>query len=808
MTTRPVETRVELRLGGEWPRTLTWLTAAVVSAGLDRDPDPAHLLDLLDFVIGDDNLTALLGEEPVLLVLDDLLGALLKLTAGERRKVIVPLRRAPFELVLTAADPTTLAVSLYGVAPGSPVLAHDRPVAVAALVEAVEATARELVIGVAAQSAALAASPLLRAMAARLAALAAGPTLLRAAGGHPSAASWRTRRVRVGELTIECRLDVGAAALVGWEGEPPFDWHALLCGGALSIQVGQVAVVLAGGLPVRGLRDLLVGLRAAVAQVRGGPAPVRRRGASVWTLTGLAPDRPHGGASATPRDHRLTFAGDEGSLQAEVCLEHLVRAALRVGQAVLEDLVAANPAITRNERFCDLASHLRDLEVWHRDLVEGDLTLEDDDPRATASADVRVVACSPVPHSGPPREATFPFAMSQVRRLGLQRRWLRGEQALNFEAVSADHETAVLSARRGLFAVELADGTIRWTFEERGVEDFVELGDELLVRGPAGELHALVRLDGRRRWTAPAGTCARGVLLRALRYAAAGRDHLVVVSASGRVCALDAATGRPLGTLDVGHGELVGAIGFGELCAVVSDDGFAYGVEAATSRLRWRCRLGTGTTEHATCAAGQLVTIDVDRVADVSCLAAVDLRTGRLRWRATVPGRPLGPAHVLDGDLILAQTHADQTLIVAIDHAAGHPRWQHTVEGAGAGLLVWPDADRAAAIFARTDAHRLLALDARGQRLWLTAPLIAEGDVAVHNLPLAAAAGALVATTGEVCLVDPRTGRLLHRLAGLPAHPAFLMVTPDLRFLVGEPADDGQRELHCYGVEHFLAVVK
>ncbi|MEL6182633.1 MAG: hypothetical protein AAFS10_26990, partial [Myxococcota bacterium] len=82
-----------------------------------------------------------------------------------------------------------------------------------------------------------------------------------------------------------------------------------------------------------------------------------------------------------------------------------------------------------------------------------------------------------------------------------------------------------------------------------------------------------------------------------------------------------------------------------------------------------------------------------------------------------------------------------------------------------------------------------------------------EPDVLLSNLPLAIQSGAVVVPGSTICLLHPKTGHIIHRLSGLPHHPEFFHLTPELQFIIGE-RDDGESHLTCFGLEHFLAVVQ
>jgi outer membrane protein assembly factor BamB len=157
------------------------------------------------------------------------------------------------------------------------------------------------------------------------------------------------------------------------------------------------------------------------------------------------------------------------------------------------------------------------------------------------------------------------------------------------------------------------------------------------------------------------------------RGGAAVVDDLVYVNSSGRVRALDAATGVIIWT-----GAVAGAIESapavaGGVLYVGSADGRLFALDAATGAPRWNARVGFSAVTAPAVAGGAVYAGSAD-----GRLAAVDAASGAVRWTATIGGS-VRDAPAVAGGAVFVRTYAGNAH--AFDAASGAARWTTAVGG-------------------------------------------------------------------------------------------------------------------------------
>jgi outer membrane protein assembly factor BamB len=152
-----------------------------------------------------------------------------------------------------------------------------------------------------------------------------------------------------------------------------------------------------------------------------------------------------------------------------------------------------------------------------------------------------------------------------------------------------------------------------------------------------------------------------------------------------------------------------------ELVVVPADDGVV-AVERATGRTRWDTRLGD--TASTPVLAGRLVLTCVSGGA----LVAVDVDTGAVAWRVTLPARAEGPP-ATDGRTAVATWDPDQgehAGLTAVDVATGRERWTAQLRGGGVSGpgLVHADGSRAMVVAVDDDLAAKAFELSSGRALW------------------------------------------------------------------------------------------
>jgi outer membrane protein assembly factor BamB len=239
-----------------------------------------------------------------------------------------------------------------------------------------------------------------------------------------------------------------------------------------------------------------------------------------------------------------------------------------------------------------------------------------------------------------------------------------------------------------------------------------------------------------------------------------GRDA-VVAGGGNRVVALDTVTGRERWRADIAQSTHYEPALDGDTVLVSADDRFV-ALDRASGARRWE----TGVGKHA--GGGILTRAGADAIALVTTergvVAALDGRTGQVRWSMQVPGdiwaAPAARASEAVGAVLW---YGEESRLRVFELATGAVRWESTVEpGASApvirdGMVVLGEGNGnfSARVVARD-------LESGAERWSVTAPASFESGVTPG------AAGDDVAVCdhfGTVTLVDARRGTTRWRTA-------------------------------------------
>lgn len=295
--------------------------------------------------------------------------------------------------------------------------------------------------------------------------------------------------------------------------------------------------------------------------------------------------------------------------------------------------------------------------------------------------------------------------------------------------------TTELAAGHALHALETASGRRRWSFRPTdwwlevvavGEETaFVATADDAL--GPDGQtLYAVSLADGGRRWAAEIGDPREGTL----------GDGTVVVSAFGRLYAVDRATGEPLWDRPVNDGVFttLGAVDGTVVYAFEDPDADAFsvlvGVDAATGAERWRFDdfgvTATAVRDGTVYAGGGGVT-------------AIDPADGSTLWASDDSG------FLTDASVTADRVYAGGDALRAHARADGTVDWTWTPDPAQGGVLVAGVAGGSVFVDAYHDAeprnqYKFLVDAADGDQRWAF-----EDGTEVTDLAVSASEGVAVA---------------------------------------------------------------
>jgi outer membrane protein assembly factor BamB len=167
-----------------------------------------------------------------------------------------------------------------------------------------------------------------------------------------------------------------------------------------------------------------------------------------------------------------------------------------------------------------------------------------------------------------------------------------------------------------LYAMDAADGTLRWRFERKKAFNSIPTCDaqSVYIGNADGAFYALRAEDGVLRWSFQT---RRGIM----SSAALGPDGSVVFgSADGKVYSLDAATGRERWSHKTGDLVLASPLITGALVWVGSYDDNFYALDLASGEERYRTKLKGGVFTSAAAAGDKILVAGRD--GDLLCLQA------------------------------------------------------------------------------------------------------------------------------------------------------------------------------------------
>ncbi len=803
---------VEIRVGASWRRDLAHLSRLYEDRGGPEQLDLVCVLDVIDIVIGDDNITAPIPRDSIFPLVEDLLDALRALASGARTRAIVRFREAPWEVILKVAGPDRIDVSLLGTGLDPCVVIHNRPAPASALFAAAGGAARELVDELVALDPGFARNPLI----ARLGRLAqalngAGPLDCQHLRPHrPNRASGR---VEVGPMSLIFELDLGHPDLLACCGDEPLDLHALLCPGQILLDVEPSApLALGAGYPLLTARRLLDEAAALVRCAPGeAPRPLSMPGRAAlleprldpeapgcWLVT-WRPARPAEGL--LPSLRRRSEQPPERSLTCSMGPADLVALASGLVEAVAEFLISVNPVLEGEERLRSLRREAARLVARHREAALGELIFDGAERPESARAQVRLAP----QEQSEPVEAPPRFALGEMRRLSMRCRWSLSAASIRWDEVALLGDKAIVSTRDALLGVDLRTGEARFSVPHDGSAVTWGVGGGALLGLGRGELRQIEPEGGQQRWSAPVGS-GWGRIVGVGDYRARDRRPWSVVVARQGALAVDA-DGAIVWRAQRAAGRTTHAIFTAERVIQSTDEGGVVARDPVDGAVLWRVRLAARGARLLGLWASTLWASARDR-AGVQ-LVALDLATGRRQWSRELPGGVLG-AGVAASDAVLLSVEEDEGSRLMSLSLDGRVRWSRILPGSGLGgptaPLVW-----GARAFTQTDSGALWAVSlGSGKLLWSVE--LGESESLI-NLPPQRQGGVLVAAGAEVAIVDPGTGALRHRLDALPRHPAWLRVHGE-GLIVGDPGlasthgSQGEDVLSRFEVGHFLAVVK
>lgn len=622
--------------------------------------------------------------------LADLLGALVAMAEGTRKKTLLPLTALPAEWAMLRRGANVL-VSHYHTDSSPEVVVLDRRVPLRALLDAAasalseqleredDAWARELGARTVRRASELAIAPDAD----------TGLSATRRAGG---ALEEPGDEVPLG-FGFEAAIFPSAEAVPGAVAHA--DVHAMLFGGSLWAWVRGRRIPLCRGpilLPVQRMVSAVRALVEAAESER--PANVRLRSGAF--VIGVRRDR--GGEVA------LTLGTEDEGVVTIPALD-LASAALpilRVASDLVRALVSVDRTQARNLRITALRDDVRALRRTVRSRARTHSVVNGDPDRLRASS---------VPSE--PRAIGGAIAPSHLR---FAPRWSAAIDGLDAATTFLCGDRLIFATPRRVLALHRDDGEVLWQREGAGTLAF--LAGTALVRLAAdggvelrdvGSGEALLRTKlAPRLGGPPLGLWVGGGSVPPTAVIAEGRD---------RLAAIDLRTGELRWRFSGRGASELSVRRCGRVLLVVGGDGSVHAIDAATGELAWRhasprarfCTAPLVSGETAIAVAGELGRGEGE-------LVGLDLWSGRERFRRALGGA-LTSAPVAAGELAaVAVAGGRRGMLAAFDPDEGALRWAAPDPGLGLGGAALA-LDRALVI--NTPRGSVHALDlATGEPLW------------------------------------------------------------------------------------------
>ncbi len=372
----------------------------------------------------------------------------------------------------------------------------------------------------------------------------------------------------------------------------------------------------------------------------------------------------------------------------------LVAAVLRASLSLCEAIVSRAPRQKENCYLTDLSTEASKLLRQCVDLIEGDVTT------SPPSGDV---SASSLPL---PTVSSRPLAAFNLRRVLPRRRWTFDAGPLLPGGCGWLGRNILVAGEDGAFALDPIDGQTRWCREDAEAVWFgPRRSDPLLLSTRMGL--DLVTAGGATAWTAPSldsSPIGAGPYLR-------GGGSILFCDGRGTLLAFREADGRPAWSFSppgAGRSYLGGGHG-GALLA--GDNGFLYGIEGDTGRLRWRIRTALEPIASPLCMGDEAVVIGPGESGPA--LQRVDVATGHFDPSVDLPLDEAAPL-VRTGAYLVVPGHVSNEAAVVII-GPGRTERRVVLHGLAGVPTVMPIRNR---IYVADRFGTVAALGARGTVLW------------------------------------------------------------------------------------------
>ena len=545
------------------------------------------------------------------------------------------------------------------------------------------------------------------------------------------------------------------------------DLSALLFRGQLAVHARGRRRVLGQGYLFLQVEKLLASLRKLLsAWEEGRPVSVR------LISEGLA-----AGVRLGADDSLVINLADQGDDDSIIVMNDLTPweyadAVLGVARELRRLIVDISPGQRRNLRLESFAREVRALSAWSKEQRKGAVINPDVEPYRDQV------------HRR--RREDDGSTLGEASRLTFNERWRIEAEGLDLMGTMLCEGMCLISARGFILGVETESGAVVWRRETDRSESRLALaGRDGVVRvSPSGLVEMIDIATGVQRWSANLAARSGGspVVLCV--------DHgpvpgvVIVAEEERKLVALDLRTGEPRWRFTVPRGGRFALRRHGKLLYVSSNDAVLVAVDIEDGSLVWRFPERTRFSLPPA-VEGELLVVPGGRYGK---------QEGKLFGLNALSGEPLWEHH-LNGSALTSPISSGKTCLVpvrlgrrsdlvAIDMETGRERWRVPCDGWAESCALMALDDTFIVNAAGGTMRCFNAKD--GAELWNTVLGPACSDDVPLSLRVTLRGGVLFVPADTIYVVRPENGEVVHSLGGDPPVPDIMQVDSSCAVFMAE----------------------
>ncbi len=599
-----------------------------------------------------------------------------------------------------------------------------------------------------------------------------------------------TLNAEAGDCTLTCNINLRHQALYDYDRAHNFDLHALLCQRQLTLQTPDTTLTIGHQHPIQTLRHLARDLHILLGG-RPWPSaqakPLLRLQDDALTLT--LPEE-----SAWGRRHRTPSQAHPGPITLPLNLHDLTTATVHLIEHLTARLLCANNTLQHEARLQSLGEQAQSLRALLRETRDLPTPTEEHSTQTTVLTQESIHEVTP----------TWPPPLHRMRRLVYGDPWRHMFSGPADIIPTQSH--IVLSDESSLRSLSWETGQPRWTAQ--GLHLLGTWPNTVLATDGLGGITALSARQGQPDWRASLRHGHR--LMGVFHLDTDTHTQWAMVTDQGAE-AFDL-QGQHLWSWSRGHGAVVDALATPQGLIIAFEDSTLINLDPRNGQPRWRTRCMEDHHETPLrwirATHGHLLAFARDPGGPRGIIVSLDPATGTPTWTNTTQGVPGRNLLILRDHILWTITSPGEGGLEALHLHTGQTLWRKTFRGAstagpGTPLALPQDHIAWLADDGILRAHRLRT----GSVDWkqrITRP----DEPLWTNIPLLRSQETLWACGDQAHVLDPSTGRILHKLESLPTDIEGFWHGPQLRALLHlEHDEDANNLLQCHPLGGFLAPV-